>query len=165
MVDLVTKLRTIVLTEADFNFNNKLLGKVTMDHAESHNLLAQEQYSSQKGKTAIDQALHKRLMYDVLRLSRKPGALCSNDARSCYDRVLHSIAMLAFRRLGISSPAAECMLTTIQRMHHHICTSYGDSAFTLHCDGSLIPFQGVLQGNGAAPAIWVIISTPLLNML
>jgi hypothetical protein len=31
--------------------------------------------------------------------------------------------------------------------------------------GSLIPFQGVLQGNGASPATWVIISTPLLNML
>ena len=165
LVDLVTKLRTIVLTEADFNFNNKLLGKLTMEHAERHNLIAQEQFGSRKGKTAIDQALHKCLMYDTLRLTRKPGALCSNDARSCYDRILHSIAMLAFRRLGISSPSVECMIKTIRNMHHHIRTRHGDSVFTLHCDGSLIPFQGVLQGNGAAPAIWVIISTPLLNML
>ena len=27
------------------------------------------------------------------------------------------------------------------------------------------PYQGVLQGNGAAPATWVIISSPLLQML
>ncbi len=32
-------------------------------------------------------------------------------------------------------------------------------------EGALIPFQGALQGNGASPATWVIISTPLLNML
>jgi hypothetical protein len=32
-------------------------------------------------------------------------------------------------------------------------------------EGSLTPFQGALQGNGASPATWVIISTPLLNML
>ena len=31
--------------------------------------------------------------------------------------------------------------------------------------GTLIPYQGVLQGNGAAPATWVILSTPLLNMM
>ena len=165
MVDLVTKLHTIVLTEADFNFNNKLLGKLTMQHGEKNNLLAQEQYGSQKGRTAIDQALHKRLMYDNLRLNRRPGALCSNNAKSCYDRILHSIAMLAFRCLGIASPSVESILKSIQNMHHHIRTSYGDSPFTLHCNGSLVPFQGELQGNRAAPAIWVIISTTLLNML
>lgn len=31
-------------------------------------------------------------------------------------------------------------------------------------EGSLIPFQGALQGNRAPPATWVIISTPLFNM-
>ena len=31
--DLVTKLRTIVLTEADFNFNNEVLGRSTTFHA------------------------------------------------------------------------------------------------------------------------------------
>jgi hypothetical protein len=50
-------------------------------------------------------------------------------------------------------------------MKHHIQTSYGDSEFTMSNDGSLIPFQGALQGNGASPATWVIISTSLLNML
>ncbi len=50
-------------------------------------------------------------------------------------------------------------------MKHHIRTTYGDSAFTMDCEGMLTPFQGVLQGNGASPASWVVISTPLLNML
>ena len=50
-------------------------------------------------------------------------------------------------------------------MIRHVRTSYGDSTFTMDNEGSLTPFQGALQGNGASPATWVIISTPLLNML
>ena len=164
-VDLVTKLRTIVLTEADFNFNNKKLGKESIFHAEANNLIAKEQYGSRKGKRAIDHALNKRLLYDIIRQSRKPGALCSNDAKSCYDRVLHSITMLAFRRLGFPIPPVECMLRCIQDMKHHIRTTFGDSSTSFTISQAAIPFQGILQGNGAAPTIWVLISTPLLNML
>ena len=50
-------------------------------------------------------------------------------------------------------------------MKHAIKTSYGVSALTLDGDRVLVPYQGVLQGNGARPTTWVIISTPLLNML
>ena len=163
--DLVSKLRTITLLEADFNFNNKVLGKETIAHAERNNLIAKEQYGSRKQKCAIDHAVHKALTYDIIRQNRIPAALCSNDAKSCYDRIVHSIASLAYQRLGIPKPPVLCMLKTIQRMKHHIRTTYGDSKLAMSSDGSLIPFQGVLQGNGASPVTWVIISTPLLNML
>ena len=164
-VDLVTSLRTIVLTEADFNFNNKILGRQTLAHAEKNGLIAKEQYGSRKGKRAIEHAIHKRLTYDILRQFRYPGALCSNDAKSCYDRIIHSVATLAYRRLGIESTPVDCMFKSIQNMKHHIRTTYGDSSFTMSSEGTLIPFQGALQGNGASPATWVVISTPLLNML
>jgi hypothetical protein len=163
-INLVTKLRTITLTEADFNFNNKILGKETLKHAELNNLIAKEQYGSRKGKSAIEHALHKRLTFDIMRQTRYNGALCSNDAKSCYDRILHSIASLAYQRLGMPFPPVQCMLNSIQNMQHHIRTSFGDSCFTMQND-TLIPFQGALQGNGASPATWVIISSPLLDML
>ena len=164
-VDLVTKLRTITLLEADFNFNNKVLGRATINHAEKNNLIAKEQYGSRPGKQAIDHAVHKALTYDIIRQYRVPSALCSNDAKSCYDRVAHAIASLAYRRLGVPDPPVSCMLRTIQNMKHHVQTTFGDSKFYMSADGSLVPFQGVLQGNGASPASWVIISTALLNML
>jgi hypothetical protein len=157
-VDLVTGLHMVVLTEADFNFNNKILGRMTLAHAELTGSLAKEQYGSRKGRKAIDQAIHKRLTYDILRQFRAPGALCSNDAKSCYDRIVHSVAMLAYQRLGIPSPPVQCMLHTIQNMKHHIRTTFGDSTFTMSNDGSLVPYQGALQGNGASPATWVVIS-------
>ena len=161
----ISALRSVVLTEADFNFNNKILGRRTINHAEKINDIAPEQYGSRKGKSACDQALHKTLTYDIMRQTKKPGALCSNDAKSCYDRILHSIVGLAYRRLGVASPPVECMLESIQNMKHHIKTSQGISTITLSKRNTLIPYQGILQGNGAAPTTWVIISTPLLNML
>ena len=164
-VEHISGLRSVVLTEADFNFNNKILGKSTMAAAETAQVLAKEQYGSRKGKSAIDHALHKRITYDILRQTRTPGVLCSNDAKSCYDRIVHTIAILAYRRLGIQQPPVECMIKSIQRMKHHFRTSYGTSKLYLSRDMYLSPFQGILQGNGAAPATWVTISSPLLDML
>ena len=115
-VEHISGLRSIVLTEADFNYNNKLLGKTAMTIAEDGNYLAQEQYGSRKGKSSIDHAINKRISYDILRQFRSPGALCSNDAKSCYDRIVHTIAILAYRRLGIARPPVECMIRTIQLM-------------------------------------------------
>jgi hypothetical protein len=164
-MDRVDKLRTIVLKEADANFNDGKLGRDMMRHAEDKQMIAKEQYGSRKGHCSIDHAVNKRLTFDLFRLSRSPGALCSNDAKSCYDRILHSIASLAMRRLGIPLPPIECMLTCIQQMDHFIRTTHGDSDISYSSKHTAIPFQGVLQGNGAAPSIWVAVSTPLLNMM
>jgi hypothetical protein len=55
------------------------------------------------------------------------------------------------------------MLGTLQQMKHYVKTAYGTSDQSY---GSIrIPLQGVLQGNGAGPAIWLLISSPMINML
>ena len=160
----ISRLRSIVLTEADFNFNNKILGRTTLQVAENNNMIAKEQYGSRKGRSSIDHALHKRLFYDIARQFRLPAALCSNDAKSCYDRIVHLIAILAYRRCGIAQPPVEGMFRTIQNMKHHFRTAHGDLLFCLEND-SFTPFQGSLQGNGASPTTWVIISSVLIEMM
>ena len=54
------------------------------------------------------------------------------------------------------------MLTAIQDMKYFLRTAYGDSK---HCAGSTIElkFQGLCQGNGAAPAGWAVISITILD--
>jgi hypothetical protein len=47
------KLRLILLLDARFNHNNKLIGKKLMEYGEKHQLLAPEQYGSRKNKSAI----------------------------------------------------------------------------------------------------------------
>ena len=57
------------------------------------------------------------------------------------------------------------MFTSIRNMKHHTPTSFGDSILTYSSDGRIVPFQGVLQGNAAAPIIWVVVSTSLFYIL
>lgn len=160
------KLRTILLLEADFNHLNKKMGKDLMFQAEKFNLIAPEQFGSRKRHSSIDQVLVKRLYYDALRISRTNGFLSSNDAKSCYDRILHSVASISMQRIGMTLAPITCMFTTLQQMQHFIRTGYGlsDKSYGVSLkDGK--PVQGSGQGNGASPTIWALISTPLLNMV
>ena len=54
------------------------------------------------------------------------------------------------------------MLTTIQEMKYVLRTAYGDS--TGYADSTVnVKFQGLSQGNGAAPAGWAVISITILQ--
>jgi len=79
------ELQIILLFEADFNANNKWIGRAVMYQAKQAHLLAEEQFGSRKFKSAIHQCLNKQLFYDIIRFKRQLAALCSNDAKSCYD--------------------------------------------------------------------------------
>lgn len=163
----VDKLRAILLFEADFNHNNKKIGREMMYTAESLAAIAPEQYGSRKKLSAIDHCLNKRLTFDLARQKRRPLGLCANDAKSCYDRIVHSIASIAMQRLGTPPEPIICMFDTLQNLKHYIRTIYGDSKFSFGGDiwVAKIPIQGVGQGNGAGPQIWAAVSTPILNLL
>lgn len=161
----VDLLRAILLYEIQFNMGNKILGRDSMYFTEDLRGIAGEQYGSRKQHSSINQCLNKRLTFDLLRQRRQAGALCSNDAKSCYDRITHSIASLALQRVGVPTPPLICMFTTIQMMEHRIRTVFGDSEIGFSGKLWAVPIQGVGQGNGAGPQIWALVSTPVLNML
>lgn len=161
----VDKLWAILLYEADFNQNNKKLGREMMFTAEDLNVIAKEQFGSRAGLTAIDHSLNKRLTYDLIRQTKRPGALCSNDAKSCYDRIVHSVVSLSMQRVGAPVQPIISMFTTIQNLEHRIRTVYGDSDVNFSGVLYAVPIQGVGQGNGAGPQIWALVSTPIFNML
>ena len=152
--------------EADFNFNNKAIGRDVGDCAERDNLLPKEECGSRKRHQSRHHGLNKRLLYDLAHLQRKPMILCSNDAKSCYDRIAHSIASIAMQRLGLPPEPIKCMIATMQDMEHCIRTGFGDSEVSMSgVDSADKPFQGVLQGNGSGPALWLAVSAPLIEMM
>jgi hypothetical protein len=157
-------LRAILLYEADFNQNNKRLGREILSRAETSNAVAVEQYGSRKHMSASDQSLNKVLTFDIWRQARQRGALCCNDAKACYDRIVHSCASLCMQRVGTSPQPIVSMFQTIQSLEHHVRTVFGESKKFFKQTGP-IPLQGVGQGNGAGPQIWALVSTPVLNML
>ena len=161
----VDKLRTIVLMEAAFNDQNKALGRSMMYYAEQQGIIAKEQFGSRKRMSAIEHCVNKRLTFDLWRQKKRPGALCANDAKSCYDRITHSVASLSMQRAGVPPGPIISMFSTIQQMSHHIRTMYGDSTQSFNCDNGAKPVQGVCQGNGGGPQIWAVVSTPVLDMM
>jgi hypothetical protein len=62
----INTLRAILLYEADFNHNNKWLGRTMLQRAEADNAVAIEQYGSRKNLSAVDQSLNKLLSLNTL---------------------------------------------------------------------------------------------------
>lgn len=160
----VADMRTICLLLADWNFGNKLLSRRIMYHAESCKSIAPEQYGSRKGKSAIQHATNKALLFDLQRQQKHDAVLIVLDAKACYDRVPLHIAALCLRRQGLPLSAIRFMFHPIATtMRHTIPTGYGESTTSYNAQDH--QFHGILQGNGAGPCIWVMVSSPLLDHL
>ena len=160
------KLRLILLMDARFNHNNKLIGKKMMEHGERSGFLAKEQFGSRKSKSAIEHALNKRLTIDIARQSKTPAVYIANDAKSCYDRILLMVAYLTMRHLGIQDVASKSSIDTLVNMTRKVKTVYGVSEGTYATDmlhDEIL--HGIGQGNGYGPTIWAGISSPLLKIL
>jgi hypothetical protein len=136
-----------------------------MKDGEAYKQLAWEQYGSCEGKNVIEEALKKVLSFDLIRQAPMDAAMCSNDANSCYDRIVHSIASILMQHQNV--PASSCMsfFTMLQNLHHTVRTIYGDSKSG--CGGTLwaVSYYGVGQGNRSGPSIWAAVITLVLKMM
>jgi Reverse transcriptase (RNA-dependent DNA polymerase) len=157
----VTKLRTIMLFECDWNQMNKIIGKKVMKNAELYSTIAKEQYGSRENKSAIQHATNKSLLFDLLRQRRMNVSLIILDALSCFDRIALVMAAIGLRRQGVPKEAIKAMFEPLIKMTHYIRTTFGDSTQNYTADGA--NFHGIGQGNGAGPVIWATCSSPLLD--
>jgi len=57
------------------------------------------------------------------------------------------------------------MIETIQKMHHHLCTAFGDSDSSYGPNPPGPPPQGILQGNGTGPVTWTAVTTVLVKCM
>ena len=119
------KLRTILLLEADFNMNNKALGINIMRVGKRHCMFSRDNYGGWHGHCALEVGLNACLTQDSVQGQRRWLIVVSNDAKGCYNRIVHTILQLALLRLGIPKPALQSMISTIQEMDHAVCTAFG----------------------------------------
>jgi hypothetical protein len=112
-VCLVSKLRAILLMEADFNAMNKEVHGVWMlDTARKYKLMPEEIFSK-KNCMADNRGLAKTLFYDIARQTRLPAAIASVDVSNCYDRIAHAMASLIFQSFRVEDMAVAAMLEMI----------------------------------------------------
>ena len=164
---LITKLRSILLMEGDFNASNKLVFGIGMlEQARKYKMMPEEVFS-ERNRLAEDGTLSKNLFYDIVRQLRVPAGLASVDADNCYDRIAHPMASMVFQAFGVPTPAIVSMLTTIQDMRFYLRTGYGDSQDYAggKISGTKDPIkpQGMCQGNGASPAAWAVTTIPMIR--
>ena len=163
-IALVNKLRAILLMEADFNMHNKLIfGKRMLDQARANGIIPGKQYSEQQS-TAEDGSWDKILQSDISRQFRLAMGIISADAANCYDRINHVIMALLFLAIGVPTGAIAAMLMSIQLMKFYLRAGWGEST---RCIGGnpLFILMGLCQGNGAAPASWLVLSSMLVRIL
>ena len=159
---MVSKLRSILLMEADFNAINKIIyGRRMLQTVRKYECMPDE-ICSEKNRTADDGTMTKVLFYDIVRQSRRSAGISSVDADNCFDRVAHAVASLIFQAFGVSEHTCAAMLKTIQDMKFFLRTAFGDSksAAGIRIE---VKTQGLCQGNGAAPAGWAVVSIVILR--
>ena len=159
---LISKLRAILLMEADFNFGNKqTYGVHMLDNARKFRLMPEEIFN-ERNRMADDGTLARVLFFDLVRQARIPAGMSSVDAANCYDRIAHAIASLVFQSFGVSMESAASMLKAIEEMKFFLRTAYGDSK---DFAGSTVEVrtQGLCQGNGAAPAGCTVIMITIVR--
>ena len=96
----VNKLQAICLSEADFNWLNKLIfAKRMMQRADEQNAIPEE-IVSRKGRHCNIAAMSKTFFCDGSRVLHHPGAMAEEDFGDCYDRVASSPCSLSMQVLG-----------------------------------------------------------------
>ena len=158
----MSKLRVILLMEADSNAANKIVyGNRMLANARKYKLMP-ENIFSEWNRMADDGGLAEILFCDIVRQRRVSAVIASADAANCYNRVTHSIASLVFQSFGVRENSVAVMLEAIEEMNSFLRTAYGDSK---DFSGSTIEVktQGLCQGNGTAPAGWCVISITILR--
>jgi hypothetical protein len=163
---LMTKLRSILLMEADFNAANKTIYGIRMLANVGKYKLMLEQVYSKRNRLADDGTLSKVLFYDIVQHLRQPAGLASVDADNCYDRLAHPMASMVFQAFGVPTPAIESTLSTILNMIFFLRTGYGNSEGYGGGDQTdskdPIRTQGICQGNGTSPTAWTVTSIPMI---
>jgi len=95
-----------------------------------------------------------------------PVALCSNNAKSCYDRItLLAAALCLCQLVGALILVVQSMIKTIHSMNHHNCTVYGDSTQLASHSTWATSIMGIGQGNRAGPPIWAAVSLPMFKIM
>ena len=161
----VEKLRAIVLLEEDFNFGTKLyLGSRMVHHMNNLQIIPSEMFGSRPQHTSIDVPMCRILFFEIIRQRKINAALGSYDAQSCYDNLTHSYISLSTQAIGLPISIIITTLITLQYMKFYLRTGFGDSS-SYYSSKQNHPYQGMGQGNGASPAVWLLISSLLINMM
>jgi Reverse transcriptase (RNA-dependent DNA polymerase) len=161
----IDKMRVIHLFEVDYNLILKIMwARRTIWNAYNKQALNSGQAGSKPGSRAIDVVFNKEMKYTYAKLTRTPLATVDNDLKSCFDRILCNVAMMVSRYYGVPTNFCKLQSTTLKSTSFNIRTALGDSKRTYQ-HTTQQPIHGTGQGSCSSPAIWLLISSFIMDLL
>ena len=109
--------------------------------------------------------MDNRLTMGISRQMHHPMASTSADAANCYDRINHIIMAYLLLTITGSVGLITALLFPIQIMKFFQHMGHGDSTTFMGGQNRAMNrlLQGLCQGNGAAPACWLMLSSVLMH--
>jgi hypothetical protein len=159
----IHRLRVIHLYEFDLGACMAILWKDMMASSETRGTINEGQFGGRKGREATNLALAEELKIDICLASRKSLVNFDNDAASCYDRILASIASLIGRKKGLHRLVTLVHAKTLEDAKYRLKTALGVSDSDYSHDDAF-PIYGTGQGSTNSPPIWIIISSTLFDI-
>ena len=133
-----------------------------MKQGEKLGQFGESQHGSRKFCKANNAVLPKLLTYDLSRILRSNLGTFDSDAKSCYNCIISSLAMLPERRLGMPRTAVTTHAGVLEAMKYVVKTHFW--TYTQYIQSLLFQFLfGTGQGSGASPVVWLTISLILLS--
>jgi hypothetical protein len=159
------KLRVIHLFEADYNLLLKIIwARKAVWQLHDNNRINSGQAGSRPGSRAIDVVINKEMKYLYARLTRTALGTIDNDAKSCYYRILCNLAMAISEYYGVPSSFCHMQAHNLKHSVFRLRTALGDSNKT-YTNTPTTPIHGTGQGSCASPALWLMISSFLMDIL
>jgi hypothetical protein len=159
----IHRLRVIHLYEHDFGLFLALYWKQMLRASEARGTINNGQYGGRAGLEAQSLVFLEEVKTEICTLSRKSLVNFDNDAASCYDRIIPSLASLIGRKKGLHTNVVYVHATTLREAKYKLKTAMGVSDdFYQHC--TAYPIYGTGQGSTNSPVIWIIISSTLFDI-
>ena len=114
-----------------FSASCRIIARQLSNNAENHNRFAEEQFGSRRGRDALVQATNMRVIMDLAKQSRIPMSIVGNDLASCYDRISHLVAAMAYRASGAAQSVVEMRFKTVQQEDQSKFVHESDSGLLL----------------------------------
>ena len=115
-----------------------------------------EVIGGRRGKSSQNITLNKKLVCYIGNQITLLTAVTSSNATNYYDQILNSVNSMTNKYFGVKLEYLLVLVATMQSIKMLLRTSYRVSE-RFYTGSQDIPFQGDVQGNGAALSIWLII--------
>jgi hypothetical protein len=159
---IIGKLRIIMLYDADFHFALKL---VWGERLQSDTLSPIGLWVPTT--TGRDMGVRLRMLFsrncsfnEFARLTLTSAISVDNDAKSCSDRIIKILAMIACMSVGLILAVATMHNLTHHKMKQRVKSRHG--LFRAYFGTDTGELESSSQGSGGSPGIWLIYSVTML---